>query len=153
MNNLYFTGIKAFVLLLLVSVKLNAQQWDGLTLYSNSGSSSGYLIDTNSTVIKTFTFTGGGTGYSTHMTPGGFVWRSAQNTGNVLTGGGMTGKIQKYDYNSNLLWSYTYSSSSYCLHHDHCPLPNGNVLVISYDVKTQADLSAVGGTNSTLTTI
>ena len=125
-----------------------SQQWNGLTLYSNSGSTLGYLIDTNSTVVKTWTFTGGNTGYSTHMTPGGDIYRSVVNTGNTLTGGGMTGKIQKYNYTGTLLWDYTYSSSTYCLHHDHCPLPNGNVLVICYEVKTPTEVSNAGATMS-----
>lgn len=123
--------------------RISAQQWNGLTLYSNMGSTQGYLIDTASAVVKTWTFTGN-TGYSTHMMPGGFIYRSVSNQGNTLTGGGMTGRIQKVDYNGSLLWDYTYSSSTYCLHHDHCPLPNGNVLVISYDVKTAADATAAG---------
>jgi hypothetical protein len=124
-----------------------SQQWDGLTLYSNQNSTLGYLIDTNSTVVKTWTFTGN-TGYSAHMTPGGDIFRSVLNTGNSLTGGGMTGRIQKVSYAGTVLWDYTYSSSTYCLHHDHCPLPNGNVLVISYDVKTAADATAAGSSTS-----
>jgi hypothetical protein len=137
------------MLFLLGFVKTSySQQWNGLTLYSNSGSTLGYLIDTNSTVVKTWTFTGGNTGYSTHMTPGGDIYRSVANTGNVLTGGGMTGKIQKYNYSGTLLWDYTYSSSTYCLHHDHCPLPNGNILVICYEVKTPTEVSNAGATMS-----
>ena len=141
--------LRAILFFVTLSLGLKSQQWNGLTLYSNMGSSSVYLIDTNSTNIKVWSFTGnGGTGYSTHMMPGGEIWRSVQNTGNVLTGGGMTGRIQKWDYAGTKLWDYTYSSSTYCLHHDHCPLPNGNVLVISYDVKTATDVVNAGGTNS-----
>ena len=127
-----------------------SQQWNGLTYYSNSGSSSGYLIDTNSTVVKTYAFNVG-TGYSTHYMPGGNFWRSCTNA-NSLMGGGMTGRIQKLDYNGAILWDYTYSSANYCIHHDHCPLPNGNVLVISYDVRNATDIANAGCT-TTLTTI
>ncbi|MBL7895427.1 MAG: aryl-sulfate sulfotransferase [Bacteroidia bacterium] len=149
MNNFKFT-LKAIIALTVFVFTANAQQWDGLTYYSNSGSTSGYLIDTNSTNVKVWSFTGqGGTGYSTHLMPGGVLWRSVSNSaGNVLTGGGMTGRIQKWDYAGNKLWDYTYSSSTYCLHHDHCPLPNGNVLVISYDVRTATDAYNAGATNS-----
>lgn len=122
-----------------------AQQYDGLTFYSNMNSAVGYLIDTNSTVVKTYNFTGN-TGYSTHFMPGGNFYRTVTNSGNAINGGGVTGRIQKLDYNGTILWDYTYSSSTYVLHHDHCPLPNGNVLVISYDVKTASDLAAAGGT-------
>jgi hypothetical protein len=137
---------KSIILLLAAFTTLKAQQWDGLTLYSNAGSTAGYLLDTNGIAVKQFSFTNN-TGYSTHMMPGGDVWRSA-TASNILTGGGMTGRIQKYDYNGNLLWNYTYSSSTYCLHHDHCPLPNGNVLVISYDVHNSVDVANAGATNS-----
>lgn len=147
MNNKKFTF--SFFLILISFITLRAQQWNGLTYYGNSGSTNGYLIDTNGTTVKTFTYAGfGNNGYSTHMMPGGDVWRSVSNTGNVLSGGGMTGRIQKWSYTNTLLWDYTYSSSTYCLHHDHCPLPNGNVLVISYDVKTPTDASNAGATNS-----
>jgi hypothetical protein len=147
MNNIKFTF--SFLVIILLAFNLKAQQWNGLTYYGNSGSAMGYLIDTNSTVVKTFTYTGSGNnGYSTHMMPGGYVWRTVSNTGNILTGGGMTGRIQKWSYSNILLWDYTYSSSTYCLHHDHCPLPNGNVLVISYDVKTATDASNAGATSS-----
>lgn len=122
-----------------------AQQYDGLTYYSNMNSAVGYLIDTNSTVVKTYNFSGN-TGYATHFTPGGNFFRTVMNTGNSINGGGVTGRIQKLDYNGSILWDYTYSSSTYVLHHDHCPLPNGNVLVISYDVKTSTELAAAGGT-------
>lgn len=148
MNKIKFT-FKSLAALLFFSITTQAQQWDGLTIYSTSGSTNAYLMDTNSTNVKVWSFTGqGGTGYSTHLTPGGDLWRSVSNTGNVLTGGGMTGRIQKWNYAGTKLWDYTYSSSTYCLHHDHCPLPNGNVLVISYDVHTATDAYNAGATNS-----
>jgi hypothetical protein len=139
-------------LVLMFSLVSHAQQWDGLTLYSTSNSTNGYLIDTSSAVVKTWTFTGG-TGYSTHMIPGGTLFRTIQNAGNIITGGGVTGRIQKVDYNGNVLWDYVLSNSTEVIHHDHCPLPNGNVLVICYDVKTQTDLSNAGCSASTLTSM
>ncbi|MFO0356596.1 MAG: aryl-sulfate sulfotransferase [Sphingobacteriaceae bacterium] len=137
---------------LLTSSSLIAQQWNGYTYYSNTGSTAGYLIDTNSVNVNTWTFTGG-TGYSTHMIPGGTIFRSVQNTGNVITGGGVTGRIQKVSYTGTVLWDYTISSATEVLHHDHCPLPNGNVLVIVYDVRSSTELAATACTNSTLTSM
>ena len=124
---------------------LNAQQWGDYTLYSVTGSSNAFLVDTNGTTYHTWTFTSNAkTGYSTYMIPGGTLVRTVQNTGNVLSGGGITGRVQKVDYNGNVTWDFTYSTSTYCLHHDICPLPNGNVLMISYDVKTAAEATQAG---------
>lgn len=144
--------LACFSFILFMGVISYAQQWNGLTLYSNSNATSAYLIDTNSTTIKTWTLTGG-TGYSSYLTPGGTLVRSVKVTNSTFNGGGACGRIQKVDYAGNLIWDYTHSSSTYYTHHDHCPLPNGNVLLIAYELKTQTDLAAAGGTNTALSTI
>jgi len=137
-----------FSLSILMFTQLNAQQWGDYTLYSVQNSSTTYLIDTNNTVYHTWTHAGTDkTGYSSYLMPDKTLWRSVK-TSTQLNGGGMTGKVQKVDWNGNVLWNFTYSSSTYCLHHDICPLPNGNVLLISYDVKTAAESSAAGRTAS-----
>jgi hypothetical protein len=136
-----------FIFAFIYIYSLQAQQWGDYTLYSVQNSSTAYLVDTNGTNFKTWTFSSTAkTGYSSYLMPGGTLWRTVINTSNVLTGGGMTGRIQKVDYSGTVLWDYSYSSSNYCLHHDICPLPNGNVLVISYDVKSSTDVANAGCT-------
>lgn len=126
--------------------QLNAQQWGDYTLYSLQNSSTTYLIDTNNTVYHTWTHASSDkTGYSSYLMPDKILWRTVKTT-TQLNGGGITGKVQKVDWNGNVLWNFTYSSSTYCMHHDICPLPNGNVLLISYDVRTAAESSAAGRT-------
>src|SRR4051794_14351896 len=83
MQNIQKTMKTTLFTLMLISLVSKSQQWDGLTYYSNMGATAGYLIDTNSVVVKTFAFTGG-TGYSTHFIPGGTMFRTVQNTGNAL---------------------------------------------------------------------
>jgi hypothetical protein len=124
---------------------LSAQKWGNYTLYSVQNSTTTQLIDTLNAVYKTWTHTTATkTGYSSYLMPGGILWRSIANTGNSLNGGGMTGRVQKVAWDGTVLWDFTYSSSTYCLHHDFCPLPNGNVLLISYDVKTAAEATVAG---------
>jgi hypothetical protein len=127
---------------------LSAKKWGKYTLIAPQGTSA-YLIDTSSTSTSTYyhkwTFTTGSTGYSAFLFPGGSIIRTVQNTSNAMgNSGGMTGKVEKVDWNGNVTWTYTHSSSTYCLHHDICPMPNGNVLMISYEVKTSADVVAAG---------
>jgi len=129
-----------------IGTTMLAQQWNGLTLYSVQNTTTAQLVDTNGTAVKTFTGLTTGTGYSSYMTPGGYLWRSVKVNNTTFNGGGACGGVQKYDYAGNLLWNYTNSSTTYYSHHDHCPLPNGNVLLISYESKTQVELTAAGGT-------
>ena len=139
------------VVLFLTAINSTAQQWPGYTLYSNGAATSAFLVDTANINIKTWSGLTGGTGYSSYLEPGGTLVRSVKVTNNVFNGGGASGRLQKVDYNGNITWDYTHSSTTYYTHHDHCVLPNGNVLLIAYELKTQTDLAAAGGTNTALT--
>jgi hypothetical protein len=126
-----------------------AQQWGNYTLYSVMNSTAAYLIDTNNAVVNSWTFpTTAKTGYSSYLLPGGTLLRTVSKSGNSFTGGPICGQVQKVDYNGNVIWDYVYSTTNYCSHHDICPMPNGNVLLIAYERKTAAEVSAAGCTQS-----
>ncbi|MFN8164682.1 MAG: aryl-sulfate sulfotransferase [Bacteroidia bacterium] len=125
----------------------SAQQYPGKILYSLKNSTTSQLIDTSGNTVHTWSHTGSpSTCYSTYLMPGGELWRTVNHTGNSFTGGPISGEVQKYDYNGNLLWDYVYSTTQYCTHHDICPMPNGNVLMIAYESKSSAEVSAAGCT-------
>jgi Arylsulfotransferase (ASST)/Secretion system C-terminal sorting domain len=125
-----------------------AQSWGMYTLYSVGGSSNAYLVDTSNNVYHTWTFTGANTGYSSYLLPGQILCRSVKVNNASWNGGGLTGRIQKVDWSGNVLWDYTHSASTYILHHDHCPMPNGNVLMIAYELKTATEASTAGCTQN-----
>lgn len=127
-----------------VTTSASAQQWGDYTLYSLQNGTSTYLIDTNSTVYHTWTHSSAQTGYSSYLLPGGNLLRTVKVTNSTFNGGGMTGKIQTLDWNSNVVWSYTISSTTESAHHDICPMPNGNVLAIVYESKTSSEVTQAG---------
>jgi hypothetical protein len=131
--------------LVLLTLRMFAQQYDGYTLYAVQNQTAAYLIDTNGTNYHTWTFASTAkTGYSSYLLPGGTILRSVAKTGNSFSGGPICGQIQKVDYNGNVTWDYVYSTTNYCTHHDICPMPNGNVLLIAYERKTAAEVTAAG---------
>lgn len=130
----------------LFSAKVIAQQWGWATLIAPQNSTTVTLLDTNSTVIKTWTGLSGQTAYSSYMMPGGYIWRAVKTTNNNFNGGGLAGRIQKIDWNGTILFDYTISDANQITHHDYCPLKNGNVLLIVYDKKTAAQMTAAGAT-------
>ena len=138
---------KSFSLLLIFSIlsllNLQAQQYPGQTLYGLKNSTTSALIDTNGTITHSWTHTGSNT-YSTYLMPGGDLWRTVNHAGNSFNGGPISGEVQKYDYNGNLLWDFVYSTTAYCTHHDICPMPNGNVLMIAYESKSASEVAAAG---------
>lgn len=135
---------------LLCSVGVFAQQYDGYVLYSLQNSSAAYLMDTSLNTYHTWSGLSANTGYSTHMEPGGTIVRAAKGgtTPSGAPGGPICGKVQKHDYNGNLVWDYVYAGTNYITHHDICPMPNGNVLVIAYERKTATEVTAAGGQNA-----
>lgn len=141
------TLISMFLLLFLMN-DIEAQQWGHYTLYSLQGSNSAVLLDTNGTTYKTWTFSSAPTGYAFYLTPGGDIWRAVTKTGNSFTGGGITGRLTKNSYSGTLLWDFTYSTTSYCSHHDFYPMQNGNVLIIAYERKSAAEATAAGCSQS-----
>lgn len=140
---------KTVILLAIICVTFiaKAQQYNGYTLVSVKGATSATLLDTNSAVYHTWTdATLKKTGYSSYVTPGGFLWRAIATTPapTAFVGGPICGEVQKLDYNGNVVWDFVYSTASYVTHHDICPMPNGNVLLIAYESKTSTQVSAAG---------
>jgi hypothetical protein len=124
---------------------VNAQQWGMYTLCAPINSTQTYLIDTNGTTYKTWTHTSTQkTGFSVYLLDGDTLLRAVSHTGNSLNGGGMTGEVQKVTWNGTIVWDYAYSTSSYCLHHDICPMPGGNVLMTCYEVKSATEVTNAG---------
>jgi hypothetical protein len=137
--------LTCLLLMLHASSITNAQQWGNYLLYSLQNSSAAYLLDTNLAVAKTWSFASTArTGYSTYMIPGGTLVRTVAKSGTSFTGGPICGQVQKVDYNGNIVWDYVYSTTQYCSHHDICPMPNGNVLLIAYELKTATEATAAG---------
>ncbi len=137
------------ITLIFSALQASAQTYTGYTLYSQQGTTKAYLTDMAGAVYHTWTFASNKpTGYSTYMLAGGTLLRTVSYTGNSFSGGGMTGEVQKVDYNGTVLWDYIYSTTTYCAHHDICAMPNGNVLIIAYESKTAAEVTAAGCSQS-----
>ncbi len=141
----YYIRRVSLALLVFIPFTLQAQQWGHYTLYSTMNGTTTWLIDTNGTNFKTWTHASAHkTCYSSHLLPGGTLLRSVARSGNSFSGGPICGQVQKVDYNGNLIWDFVYSTTDYCSHHDIHPMPNGNVLLIAYERKSAAEVTAAG---------
>jgi len=89
-------------------------------------------------------------GLSVYLLPDGSLLRAGNVPNNTFRGTGeQGGKIEKYDWNNNLLWSYTISSDSETQNHDIYPLANGNVLVIVWEA-IGSNIAVAAGRNPAL---
>jgi len=138
------TGIYLILLLLINSVSL-AQSYGDYTLYSPKNSTKAYLVALGGATYHMWTMSSNKpTGYSSYLLPGGVLLRTVAKSGNYFTGGPICGEVQKVDWNGNVIWDYVYSTTEYCTHHDICPMPDGNVLLIAYETRTPSQVSAAG---------
>ena len=123
--------------------RVTAQAYQGYTLYSPLNGRTTYLVNMNKQVVHTWPHNRDG-GYSAYLLTDGSVIRPSLSSGTSLNGGGAAGMVQRVSWSGTLMWEYTYSSSTYRTHHDIEPMPNGNVLLIAWEVKTAAQCVAAG---------
>ncbi len=112
-----------------------------------------YLLDNCGRIVHMWTddpsFVPGVVAY---LTPDGLLVKT-KRPANFLSdpiwagGGGATVEIR--DWDNNLLWSFTQNDSLRRLHHDIELLPNGNILMISWERKT-ADQAIAAGRDTAL---
>lgn len=72
---------------------------------------------------------------SAYLLPDGDLLRTGIDTGNkhFPRSGGW---IEKLDAQSRVVWSYIISDQKQRRHHDICPMPNGNILVLVWEKRT-----------------
>ena len=116
---------------------------DGYVLFAPILSTNTYLIDKCGKQVKSWPSTYR-PGQSCYILPDGTLLRSGNTNNTTFNAGGKGGIIQKIDWNGNVTWNYTISSTTECQHHDIKALPNGNVLAIVWESKTNTEAIAQG---------
>ena len=142
--------------LLLAALPLAAQQrtvglfqndtnkaFNGYTLFAPLRSMTTYLINNDGRLVHSWqsNFTPGN---SVYLLENGHLLRSGDVNNRTFTSGGQGGRVQEFDWDGNLLWDFEYASNQYLQHHDIEPLPNGNVLLIAWELKTSSEAIAAG---------
>ena len=121
--------------------------FDGYTLFSPSENT--YLIDNCGKIINKWE----GIykpGLSVYLLADGTLLRACKIQNSTFGGGGSGGRVERLDWNNNLLWSYDFSTSNYYQHHDIEPMPNGNILVLCWEYKSSIDAIMAGRDPSAL---
>jgi len=121
--------------------------YDGYTLFSPSKET--YLIDNCGRIVNSWS-SNYNPGNSVYLLEDGSILRTCRMQSTVFSGGGIGGRVEKTDWNNNLIWSYNFSNSSYHQHHDIEPLPNGNILVLCWEYKSLVDAILAGRNPSSL---
>ena len=121
---------------------------EGYTLFAPIPSNTTYLIDHEGRLVHTWTSPGEHRpALSAYLLPDGDLLRTANiaasSPGN-FSGGGTGGKLERISWGGELEWSWEYSSETFISHHDIEPMPNGNILMIAWEERTEAEAIQAG---------
>ena len=137
----------AALILLSTAAPASAQEpCDGETLISPLYSNDTYLIDMDLNVIKTW-HCGNPPGFVAYLLEDGSILRPCAYPGGYFYGGGLGGRVQKYNAEGQLIWNFLFANNDHAQHHDVLMLPNGNVLLIAWERKTLEEVIAAGRVN------
>jgi hypothetical protein len=134
------------------STTVGLRRWDslaskGYTLFANNQGRSIFLIDNKGRVIHKWRATDRTVG-ALYLLENGLLSQIGNLANpNFLNGG----RVSLIDWDGNKTWSFDYSDSLHCLHHDAIWLPNGHLLAIAWERKTRAEAIAAGRDTTKLT--
>ncbi len=143
-----FIKNQILIVAILFSTNLFAQDFDGYALYNLQNNSTTYLVDKDGEIAHSWS-SNTNANYAVFLKDNGNLVRQGVVTGAQLNGAAAGGIIQEYDKDANVVWEFTYSDADHRSHHDFTVMPNGNVLLVAWEVKTAAEMSAAGYASST----
>jgi hypothetical protein len=116
--------------------------FDGYTLLMPSRSKSTILIDNCGRQVHTWQ-----SEYFpaevAYVVPGGRLLRAAKVV-NRFDGSGSGGRIEMYNWSGELIWGYTYNDEHFCQHHDIRVMPNGHILVVAWNLRSETETVHAG---------
>jgi len=131
-----------------LNVTEEASPFTGYNLFSSLNSTTAYLMDNKGTFVHSWN-TRYRPGNAMYLLENGLLLHTG-NVGNTTFGsGGAGGIVQTIDWDGNVTWAYEYASTTHLQHHDVAILPNGNVLMIAWQYKSE-DQAVAAGRNPSL---
>lgn len=113
-----------------------------------------YLLDNCGRVVHSWPDTVGvGPGNTVYLREDGSIVKAKRDlvtTDDIIDAGGRGEFIEIRDWDNNVTWTYELNDSTYRLHHDATPMPNGNILAIAWERFSYAEAVAAGRDTSLL---
>ena len=121
---------------------LSEEPFEGYTLFGPMWDFNTYLINNNGKVVYTWTSQYSDSQASYLLENGNLVRTTLASS--PIFAGGAQGRIEMFNSEGDKIWNFLYASDMYNQHHDVEILPNGNILLIAWEVKTREEAIAAG---------
>ncbi len=134
-----------------VGLFINEEEaWDGYTLFSPTYWNKTYLINNEGLLVHSWESDNiPGLGGMAYLSPDGYLYRSILIIEHPKLQGG-TGGVEKLDWDGNVVWHFEYTGENFQPHHDIEVLPSGNVLMIAWEIKSNAEAVQAGANDFSL---
>ena len=133
-----------------------SQSYDGYNLLYPHNQSTVYLINHCGEIVHRWNDADNfRPGNSSYIRPDGTLVKTKRDqlvTDDAIWAGGGGETVEILDWNNNVMWSYTLNSDIARLHHDIEPMPNGNILMIAWELKSREESIQAGRDSTTLDT-
>ena len=116
---------------------------EGLNLYAPLRSTTTYLMDEGGEIVYTWN-SAYRPGNAVYLLEDGNLLRTGNTRSQGFNAGAAGGVVQEIAPNGSVVWEFEYDTAQFRLHHDIEPLPNGNVLMIAWELETEAEALAAG---------
>ena len=117
----------------------------GYTLLAPLRSSTTYLLDLRGRQVASWQ-ADEVPGNAAYLVPGGGLLRAAfpDDNPDFAFAGGTGGRVQEFAADGGLLWDFRYSDEVVLQHHDVERLPDGHVILVAWERKTEQEAIAAG---------
>jgi hypothetical protein len=121
----------------IITVFINDKDsFEGYTLFSPEYYFTTYLINNSGEIVKKWKSDYVQCAQCYLLENGNLLRASLARINPYFPGGGMTGRFEMFNWDGELIWVFEHTSKEYCLNHGFEVLPNGNILMIAWEVKT-----------------
>ncbi len=125
-----------------------ARSFNGLTMFSAMGSTKAHLINNCGRSVHSWPLTTRAA-FSVYLLNDGSILVPEVDPSVMKFNLGMSGgRLERVSWDGKILWSVVLGNDSIGPHHDICPMPNGNILVIAWEVKSREQVIAAGRPDS-----
>ena len=154
--SIYYTSImKYLILFILLNTSLAGQNTLGIltnedealasyTFFSNFSGTDAYLIDNCGRLINKWD-RNHRPGLAAYFLENGMMLRTYKlNLVGPFTSASNSGGLELVDWDNTTIWNYNLNTATQLSHHDAIMMPNGNFLLLTWELEFQEDLIAWG---------
>ena len=126
------------------TIQNSEESLQGYTFFSPFSGTKAYLVDNCGYLINEWD-RGTQPGLAAYYLGNGLMFRTYKvSPEGPFTSASNAGGLELVDWYNNTVWSYEFNTSSWLSHHDAVYMPNGNILVLTWELVYENELIELG---------